>query len=53
LSEQNRLKAKKFALEMLEKEILYMKGRRREDAMSAYRIILSAFGDAPMYFARS
>jgi len=45
--------ARKFEMEILGKEILYLKGENREQAMKAYRKLLSASADEPMYLARS
>jgi len=46
-------KAGKFKMEMLGKEILNLVGERREEAMQAYRKLLSASADEPMYLTRS
>lgn len=40
-------------MEMLEKEILNLVGERREQAMQAYRKLLSASADELMYLNRS
>jgi hypothetical protein len=42
----------KFEMEMLGKEILDLVGERREEAMQAYRKLLSASADEPMYLPR-
>jgi hypothetical protein len=42
----------KFEMEMLGKEILDLVGERREEAMQAYRKLLSASADEPMYLTR-
>jgi hypothetical protein len=46
-------KARKFKMEMLGKEILNLVGERREEAIQAYRKLLSASADEPMYLQRS
>jgi hypothetical protein len=46
-------KAGKFKMKMLGKEILNLVGERREEAMQAYRKLLSASADEPMYLKRS
>jgi hypothetical protein len=45
--------AKIFEIEMLETEILDLKGRKREEAMKAYRELLLSSADEPIYFMRS
>jgi hypothetical protein len=45
-------KAGKFKMEMLGEEILDLVGERREEAMQAYRKLLSASADEPMYLPR-
>jgi hypothetical protein len=37
----------------LEKEIPYLKGRKREEAMKAYRRLLLSSANEPLYFMRS
>ena len=39
-------------LRKLETEILQSKGRKREEAMKAYRRLLFSLEDEPIYFAR-
>ena len=39
-------------LRKLEKEILKLKGRNREEAMKAYRKLLIYLKDEPIYFVR-
>jgi hypothetical protein len=45
--------ARAFEMRMLETEILYLGGERREEVMEAYRKLLSASSDEPMYLTRS
>jgi hypothetical protein len=45
--------ARKLEMKMLGKEILDLVGERREEAMQAYRKLLSASADEPMYITRS
>jgi hypothetical protein len=45
--------ARAFEMRMLENEILNLVGERREEAMQAYRKLLSASADEPMYLTRS
>jgi hypothetical protein len=40
-------------MKMLGKEILDLVGERREEAMKAYRKLLSASAEEPMYLMRS
>lgn len=40
-------------LRKLEKEILKLKGRKREEAMKAYRRLVLASANEPIYFMRS
>jgi hypothetical protein len=42
-----------FEMKMLGKEILDLVGERREEAMQAYRKLLSASVNEPMYLTRS
>jgi len=53
LSEQTRKEARKFEIEILEKEILDLKGKKREEAIKAYRKLLLSSADEPIYFMRS
>jgi hypothetical protein len=45
--------ARKLEMKMLGEEILDLVGGRREEAMQAYRKLLSASVDEPMYITRS
>jgi hypothetical protein len=45
--------ARASKIEMLENEILNLVGERREEAMKAYRKLLSSSSDAPIYLMRS
>jgi len=45
--------ARKLKMKMLGKEILDLVGERREEAMQAYRKLLSASAGEPMYITRS
>ena len=45
--------ARAFEMKMLGEEILDMVGERREEVMEAYRKLLSASSDEPMYLTRS
>jgi hypothetical protein len=45
--------AKAFEMRMLENEILNLVGERREEAMKAYRQLLSSTSDEPIYLMRS
>lgn len=45
--------AKKLEMKMLGEEILDLVGERREEAMQAYRKLLSASADEPLYLTRS
>jgi hypothetical protein len=45
--------AKAFEMRMLENEILNLVSERREEAIKAYRKLLSASADEPMYLTRS
>lgn len=53
LSERNREKTKTFEMEFLEKQILGLKGEKREEAMGAYRRIPLSLGNEPIYFVGS
>ena len=44
--------ARKLEMKMLGEEILDMVGETREEAMQAYRKLLSASADEPMYLTR-
>jgi len=48
LSKLVQKEARKF-----ETEILYLKGKKREEAMNAYRKLLSSLPDQLVYFTRS
>ena len=43
----------KFKMEVLGKEIINLVGERREEAMQAYRKLLSFTSDEPIYLMRS
>jgi hypothetical protein len=43
----------KFKMELLGKEIINLVGERREEAMQAYRKLLSSTSDEPIYLMRS
>jgi hypothetical protein len=45
--------SRKLEMKMLENEILNLVGERREETMQAYRKLLSASADEPMYLTRS
>jgi len=46
--------ARKLEIEILETEILDLKGRKREEeAMEAYRKLLLSSADEPIYFMKS
>jgi hypothetical protein len=45
--------AKAFEMRMLENEMLNLVGERREEAMKAYRKLLSSTSDEPIYLMRS
>ena len=45
--------ARKVEIEIMEKEILYLKGKRRERAINAYRKLLLSSPDQLTYFTRS
>jgi len=45
--------ARAFEIKMLGNEILDLVGERREEALQAYRKLLSASADEPMYLTRS
>ena len=44
---------KAFEMRKLENEILNLVGKRREEAMKAYRKLLSSTSDEPIYLMRS
>lgn len=48
-----REEARKFEMEALEKEILDLKGKKREEALKAYRRLLLSSVDQVVYFMRS
>ena len=45
--------ARAFEMRMLEKELLNLAGEKREDAMKAYRKLLSSTSDELIYLMRS
>ena len=45
--------ARAFEMRMLENEMLTLVGGRREEAMKAYRKLLSSTSDEPIYLMRS
>jgi hypothetical protein len=45
--------ARAFEMRMLENELLNLVGERREEVMKAYRKLLSASSDEPMYLTRT
>jgi len=47
------IEATKSKMEVLGEKILDLVGERREEAMQAYRKVLSATTDEPMYLVRS
>lgn len=53
LSQSVREKARRFELEMMEKEILWLKGKMREEAMKAYRKLILSSAHELIYFMRS
>ena len=50
---KNANKAARSKMETLGKEIVGLVGERREEAMKAYRKLLSASVEEPMYLVRS
>jgi hypothetical protein len=46
-------KEEKFKMELLGKEIINLVGERREEAMKAYRKLLSSTSDELIYLMRS
>jgi len=44
---------RKLEIEILETEILNLKGRKREEAIKAYRKLLLSSANEPIYFMRS
>ena len=46
-------KEEKFKMELLGNEIINLLGERREEAMQAYRKLLSSTSDEPIYLMRS
>ena len=53
MRESTRDRVRKFEIETLEKEILELKGRKREEAMKAYSELLFPLADEAIYFVRS
>jgi hypothetical protein len=58
LSDQWKREAMRMEVEIMEKEILYLKGRRREEAKKAYYKLLKACGgicglDESVYITRN
>ena len=53
MSELTREEARKLQIEIFETEILRLKGRKREEAMKAYRKLLLPSMDEPIYLLRS
>jgi len=45
--------ATKLEIEILETEILDLKGKKREEAMETYRKLLLSSADEPIYFMKS
>ena len=45
--------ARRFEIEILETEILDLKGEEREEAMKAYHKLLLSSADEPIYLMRS
>ncbi len=52
-NKSEREEARKFEIEILEKELVDLKGKRREEAMKAYRRLLLSWVHQPIYFMRS
>jgi len=52
-SKSNREEIGKVEIERLEKEILALKGEKREEGMKAYRRLLSSSADQLVYIMRS
>jgi hypothetical protein len=57
LSNKNRIKELKTRIELLEKELLHLKGRERIEARTEYLRLLQSCGkefglDEPIYFTR-
>ena len=48
----NQQEAMEFEIETMEAEILGLRGKYREEAMAAYRKLLVASTDKPVYFER-
>ena len=46
-------RARKLEIGILEREILELKGRKREEAMKAYRKLVFPLADESIYFVRS
>ena len=53
LSGRNVKEARKFEIETLEREILHLRVKTREEAMKAYRKLLLSAADEPIYLTRS
>ena len=53
MTERVREEARRLEIEILETEILDLKGKKREEAIKAYRKLLLSSKDEPVYFVRS
>jgi hypothetical protein len=53
LSKSKREKTEKVEIERLEKQILELKGEKREERMKTYRKLLLSLADQVIYFMRS
>ena len=53
MRDSTRDRARKREIEILEKEILELKGRKREAAMNIYRRLLFPLANEAIYFMRS
>jgi len=53
LCESTEDRARKIEIEILEKEILCLKGRKRETALKSYHKLLLPLADETVYFMRS
>jgi hypothetical protein len=49
---RNRHEAGEFDIRTIEARIIGLRGKYREEAMAAYRKLLDASRDLPVYFAR-
>ena len=49
---RNPHEANEFDIRTIEARILGLRGKYREEAMAAYRELLGALGERPVYFAR-